>query len=155
MGVFECYLAAPQRAIVKQMTTRLAGRFTLAAMRKAGVGLVVAAHVVLLYTSLAAPAYARAHSYLDPAMLAAYAAPWPVALASAVVVAGIMMALIPLRRGERWALWTELAVLILLLVTRLSTDPRCLVVLDPHQHGCHSFMIAVVAGVIGLVLCWR
>ncbi len=110
---------------------------------------------MLLYTSLTAPAYARAHSYLDPAMLASYAAPWPVALASAVVVAGIMMALIPLRRGERWALWTELAVLTLLFATRLTTDPRCRVVLDPHRHGCHSFMIAVVVGVIGLALCWR
>jgi hypothetical protein len=88
-------------------------------------------------------------------MLAAYAAPWPVALASAVVVASIMMALIPLRRGERWALRTELAVLILLFITRLTTDPRCLVVLDPQQHGCHSFMIAVVVGVAGLALCWR
>jgi hypothetical protein len=124
-------------------------------MRKAGVGLVVAAYAMLLYTSLTAPAYARAHSYLDPAMLASYAAPWPVALASAVIVAGIMMALIPLRRGERWALWTELAVLTLLFVTRLTTDPRCRVVLDPHRHGCHSFMIAVVVGVIGLALGWR
>jgi hypothetical protein len=102
---------------------------------------------MLLYTSLTAPVYARAHSYLDPAMLASYTAPWPVVLASAVVVAGIMMALIPLRRGERWALWTELAVLTLLFVTRLTTDPRCRIVLDPHRHGCHSFMIAVVVGV--------
>jgi hypothetical protein len=45
--------------------------------------------------------------------------------------------------------------LTLLFVTRLSTDPRCLVVLDPHRHGCHSFMIAVAVGVIGLALCWR
>jgi len=88
-------------------------------------------------------------------MLAAYAPPWPVALASAIVVSGIMMALIPLRRGERWALWTELAVLVLLFITRLTTDPRCLVVLDPHQHGRHSFMIAVVVGAVGLLLCWR
>ena len=67
-------------------------------------------------------------------------------------VAGVVMALIPLRRGERWALWTQLAVLIILLVTRALTDPRCLVVLDPHQHGCHTFMIAVFLGVVGLVL---
>jgi hypothetical protein len=124
-------------------------------MRKLGVGLVVAAYAVLLYTSLAAPAYARAHPHLDPAMLAAYAAPWPVALASALVVAGILLALVPLRRGERWALWTELAVLLILLITRVATDQRCLVVLDPHRHGCHSFMIAVVLGVVGLALCWR
>ena len=124
-------------------------------MRKVGVGLVVAAYVILLYISLSAPEYARAHPHLDPAMLAAYAAPWPIALASALVVAGIMLAVIPLCRGERWALWTELAMLTILFVTRVTTDPRCLVVLDPHQHGCHSFMIAAILGVVGLALCWR
>jgi hypothetical protein len=124
-------------------------------MRKVGVGLVVAAYAVLLYIALSAPAYARAHSYLDPAMLAAYAAPWPVALASVLVIAGIMLALIPLRRGERWALWTEFAIFVILFLTRLTTDPRCLVVLDPHQHGCHTFMIAAILGVVGLALAWR
>ncbi len=124
-------------------------------MRKVGVWLVVAAYVILLYTALSAPAYARAHPHLDPAMLAAYASPWPVALVCTVVIAGIMLALIPLRRGERWALWTSLAMLLMLLVTRLTTDPRCLVVLDPHQHGCHTFMIAILLGVIGLAFAWR
>jgi hypothetical protein len=65
---------------------------------------------------------------------------------------GIMLALIPLRRGERWSLWTALAIFVILFVTRITTDPRCLVVLDPHQHGCHSFMISVALGVVGLVL---
>ena len=124
-------------------------------MRKTGVVLVVAAYIVLLYTALSAPAYARAHPYLDPRALAAYASPWPVALVSAVVIAGTMLAVIPLCRGERWALWTELLMLITLLATRLLTDPRCLVVFDPHQHGCHSFMIAVVVGAIGLGLAYR
>jgi hypothetical protein len=78
-----------------------------------------------------------------------------VALASALVVAGIMLALVPLRRGERWALWTELAILGILFLTRLTSDPRCLVVFDPHQHGCHSFMIAALLGIVGLALAWR
>jgi hypothetical protein len=26
------------------------------------------------------------------------------------------------------------------------------VVLDPHQHGCHTFMVAIVLGVAGLAL---
>jgi hypothetical protein len=121
-------------------------------MRKVGVGLVVLTYALLLYMSLAAPAYARAHPHLDPAMLAAYAAPWPVALACALAVAGIVLALVPIRRGERWALWTSLAMLIILLVPRVATDPRCLVAIDPHQHGCHTFMIAVVLGVVGLLL---
>lgn len=124
-------------------------------MRRLGVGLVVAAYALLLYTSLAAPAYARAHPHLDPAMLAAYAAPWPVALACGFAVSGIMLALIPIQRGERWGLFTTLAMLMILVGTRIATDPRCLRVLDPHQHGCHTFMIAVLLGVIGLVLTWR
>jgi hypothetical protein len=122
------------------------------ARHKVGVGLGVVAYALLLYTSLAAPAYAREHRHLDPVMLAQYAAPWPVALACAVAVAGIVLALVPLRRGERWSLWTSLAMLIIMFVTRIATDPRCLVVLDPHQHGCHTFMIAIALGVVGLVL---
>jgi hypothetical protein len=120
--------------------------------QKIGIGLAAAANALLLYISLSAPLYARAHPHLDPELLAEYASPWPVALGCALAVAGIVLALIPLRRGERWALWTQLAVLIILFVTRILTDPRCLVVLDPHQHGCHTFMIAVVLGVIGLGL---
>jgi hypothetical protein len=119
---------------------------------KVGVGLGVVAYALLLYTSLAAPAYAREHRHLDPVMLAQYAAPWPVALACAVSVAGIVLALVPLRRGERWSPWTSLAMLIIMFVTRIATDPRCLVVLDPHQHGCHTFMIATALGVVGLAL---
>jgi nicotinamide riboside transporter PnuC len=121
-------------------------------MKKAGIGLVVVSYMLLLYTSLAAPAYAGAHQYLGPAMLGEYTAPWPVALACTVAVAGIMLALVPLRRDERWALWTLLAMFIILFVTRITTDPRCLVVLDPHQHGCHTFMIAVLPGIVGLAL---
>jgi hypothetical protein len=123
--------------------------------RKVGVALVVAANALLIYISFSAPFYARAHPHLDRAMLAEYAGPWPVALGCAIAVAGITLALLPLRRGERWALWTQLAILIILFATRVSTDPRCLVVLDPHQHGCHTFMIAVVVGVVGLVLARR
>jgi len=120
--------------------------------QRVGVALVVAAYALLLYISLSAPFYARAHPHLDPVLLAQYASPWPVAMGCALAVAGIVLALIPLRRGEQWALWTQLAVLIILLVTRAVTDPRYLMVLDPHQHGCHTFMIAVALGVIGLVL---
>jgi hypothetical protein len=123
--------------------------------QKIGVGLVVLTYALLLYTALAAPAYARAHPHLDPAMLAQYAGPWPMALVCALAVAGIMLALAPLRRGEPWAMWTQLAMLAILFATRMSTDPRCLVVLDPHQHGCHTFMIAVVIGVVGLILARR
>ncbi len=121
-------------------------------MRNIGLGLLLATYTLLLYTALAAPAYAHAHPHLDKALLAQYASPWPVALACSLAIVGIVLTLVPIRRGERWALWTSLATLMILLATRVTTDPRCLVVLDPHQHGCHSFMIAVVLGVIGLAL---
>ena len=120
--------------------------------QKAGIRMVVAAYALLIYISLSAPLYAKAHPHLDPALLAQYAAPWPVALACSLALMGIMLALIPLRRGERWSLWTSLSIFVILFITRMATDPRCLVVLDPHQHGCHTFMIAVVLGIVGLVL---
>lgn len=112
----------------------------------------VVAYALLLYMSLAAPAYARAHPHLSTALLAEYSAPWPVALACSVAVVGMILALIPIRRGERWAILTCLATFLGLLATRFATDPRCLVVLDPHQHGCHTFMIAVLLGIMGLAL---
>jgi hypothetical protein len=119
---------------------------------RVGVGLTVAAYLLLLYTALAAPAYARSHSHLDPAMLAAYAAPWPVAMTSVFALTGVVLAIIPVRRGEQWAIWLCLSALAILLVVRITTDARCLVVLDPHQHGCHTFMLLVMVGITGLIL---
>jgi len=123
------------------------------ARRRVGTVLVVLANLLLLYTSVAA--YARAHSHLDRAFLAQYASPWPVALCGCLALGGIMLALVPIRRGERWSVLTALVIALVLFATRISTDPRCLVVLDPHQHGCHTFMIAILVGVAGLALAWR
>jgi hypothetical protein len=121
-------------------------------MRRVGFVLVLVAYALLLYTSLAAPAYAKAHPRLNAATLAEYAGAWPVALAATLSLTGIMLAIFPIRRGERWAVATSLATLLILLVTRLISDVRCLVVFDPHQHGCHTFMIAALLGIIGLLL---
>jgi hypothetical protein len=123
--------------------------------KKVGIRMVVAAYALLVYIALSAPLYARAHPHLDPALLAQYASPWPVALGCSLALMGIMLTLIPLRRGERWSFWTALAIFVILFITRITTDPRCLVVLDPHQHGCHTFMIAMILGVVGLVLARR
>jgi hypothetical protein len=119
-------------------------------MRKTGIGLLLAAYVLLLYTSLAAPAYARGPTQLGAAMLAAYAAPWPVVLACTLALNGLVLAIIPIRRGEKWAFWLSAVTLLILLATRIATDSRCLVVLDPHQHGCHTFVIAILFGLTGL-----
>ncbi len=123
--------------------------------QKIGITLLLLAYALLAYISVSAPSYARAHPHLDPAMLAQYAGAWPVALGCTVAVVGIVLVLVPIHHGERWAWWTSLAVWAILFITRLTTDPRCLVVLDPHQHGCHTFMIAAVLGVAGLLVARR
>ena len=74
--------------------------------------------MLLVFIAVSAPFYAKTHPHLDPALLAQYAAPWPVALACSLALMGIMLALIPLRRGERWSLWTSLAIFVILFVTR-------------------------------------
>jgi nicotinamide riboside transporter PnuC len=121
-------------------------------MRRIGADLIVLAYAMLLITSLSAPGYAHSHPQLGTAMIAEYASAWPVALACALVVAGVMLALIPIRRGERWALWTTLAIVLILLITRLATDPRCLAAIHPHEHGCHTFMAAMLLAIVGLIL---
>jgi hypothetical protein len=120
--------------------------------RKIGVWLLVAAYAIFLYSSISAPFYARAHQHMDAAMLAEYSSPWPAALMGSLGFIGIMLALIPIRHGERWAMLTSLVSFAVLFVTGMSTDPRCLVVLDVHQHGCHTFIIAEVLGIVGLIL---
>jgi hypothetical protein len=39
-----------------------------------------------------------------------------------------------------------------ILTIELLFNPRCWVVLDPFEHGCHSTMIAIVLGAVGLAL---
>jgi len=121
------------------------------AMRNVGIGLLIAAYGWVLYTSLAA-AYARAHTERGPAIPAEYSAPWPVALACALALNGLVLALIPVRRGERWAIWLSAVTLLILQATRIVTDPCCLLVLDPHQRGCHAFIISMVLGLVGLAV---
>jgi hypothetical protein len=128
-------------------------RYLIATMkRKIGVALIVLSYALLLYFSLASPSYAHAHPQMAARMLARYSDWWPVALGSALAIGNIVLALIPIRRGERWALLSSLATSLILLGTKLATDPRCLVVLDPHKHGCHTFMITIILGLIGLAL---
>jgi hypothetical protein len=121
--------------------------------RRIGVWLLVAAHVIFLYIAISAPAFAaNVHQHPGMQTLPEYSKPWPAALMGSLGIAGMTLALIPIRRGERWAMFTSFAIFGILFVTRMATDPRCLVVLDPHQHGCHTFIIAVVLGVVGLIL---
>jgi hypothetical protein len=118
-------------------------------MRNVGIGFLIAAYVWVLYTSLAA-AYARAHAQPTPAMLAEYGAPWPVALTCALALYGLALALIPIRREEKWAIWLSAMTLLILVAARIATDPSCLAVLDLNQHCCHIFMISMGLGLVGL-----
>jgi len=111
-------------------------------MRSVGIGLLIAAYVWLLYTSLAV-------------MPPQHTASSPGALACALALNGLVLALIPIRRGEKWAIWLSAVTLLILLATRIATDPRCLVVLDLNQHDCHRFMVSMVLGFVGLALAAR
>src|SRR3954469_25448440 len=55
--------------------------------------------------------------------------------------------------NQMWGVWASLVVLLSIAAPRIATDPRCWVVLDPTKHGCHTFMLSVVIGVVGLALC--
>ena len=121
-------------------------------MRKTGIGLLVAAYVLALCTWLAAPDYAHVNAQPGPMLRAEYAGPWPVVVACALTLNGLVLALIPVHRGEKWAIWLSAVNLLILLATRIATDPRCLEVLDRHQHGGHTFMISMVLGLVSLAL---
>jgi hypothetical protein len=69
----------------------------------------------------------------------------------ALIVVEIMIALVPLRRGEGWAFWAAVAPLVIAGIPRLLTDSACQLA-DMHHHGCHQFMAAMLLGVIGLAL---
>jgi len=120
--------------------------------RKIGVGLIVLANLVLVFIALTSPGYARAAPNMDPVMRGAYASPWTLALTAVLALFGFVLALVPIRRGERWAGWTLIAGAAILMSVRFATDPRCMVVLDPHQHGCHTILIWALLTVIGAVL---
>lgn len=66
--------------------------------QKVGIRMVIAAYAVLVYIALSAPFYAKAHPHLDPALLAQYASPWPVALGCSLALMGTMLAIVPLRQ---------------------------------------------------------
>jgi hypothetical protein len=63
----------------------------------------------------------------------------------------IMIALAPVRRGERWALVATMLPMIVVGIPRLVTDPACQLY-DLSHHGCHQVMIAMTLGFIGWLL---
>ncbi|MBI2682807.1 MAG: hypothetical protein HYX26_06250 [Acidobacteriales bacterium] len=124
-------------------------------MRNLGIGLIILAYLLLFHTALRTAVHGRAHPHPEVTVSAEPDAPWEAAVTGALAAAGIMLAAMPVRRGDKWAWWTSATMLAILLVTRVATDPRCWVVYDPHQHGCHTFMIAMVMGIAGLAMARR
>jgi hypothetical protein len=78
--------------------------------------------------------------------------PWPLALAAALGAMGLFIALGPLRRGERWAIWAALSPLVITGALRVPFDPLCTTTVMS-QHGCHMFLITLAVGTLGLAMC--
>jgi hypothetical protein len=77
---------------------------------------------------------------------------WPLALASPIALGGLILAAKSVRGIQRWTRSILFLMLLLILTAELLFNPRCWVVLDPSQHGCHSAMIAIVLGAVGVAL---
>jgi len=75
------------------------------------------------------------------------------ALTALLLVAGAVLALLPIRLGEWYGVWATVVVWIAIVAPRMVRDPRCWQVLDPHKHGCHTFMLSVAIAVAGMVCC--
>jgi hypothetical protein len=129
--------------MVRTVTTTLYTR----GMRNIGAALVIAAYLVLLFTSSVGVAYmsdagiglTQARWHFDPMMVA-------------IAIAGIMLALIPARRGERWAQVTQVAMLASVLTTRFVHGAKRLVVLDSSPQGHSVLIIVFVLAIAGLVV---
>ncbi len=67
------------------------------------------------------------------------------------VAVEILIALVPLRRGEFWAFWAALLPVLTIGVPRMLTDPNCKA-MSLSVHGCHQFMAALLVAVVGLAL---
>jgi len=81
-----------------------------------------------------------------------FMSPWPLSLALALGVMGLFIALGPLRRGERWAIWAALTPLVITGALRVPFDPLCTTTVMS-QHGCHMFLITLVVAALGLAMC--
>jgi hypothetical protein len=114
-------------------------------MRNVGAALIIAAYLVLLFTSSVGVAYmsdagiglTQARWHVDPMMLA-------------IAIAGTMLALVPVRRGERWAQVTQVVMLISVLTTRFDNGAKRLVLLDSAPQGHGFLIVAFVLAIAGL-----
>ena len=114
-------------------------------MRNIGAALVIAAYLVLLFTSSVGVArMSDAGIELTP-----FRRPADTMMLT-IAIAGIALALIPARRGERWAQITQFMMFVTLLTPRLQNGEKRLVVLDPSTQGHGFLIIAFVLAIAGL-----
>jgi hypothetical protein len=116
---------------------------------KWGSYLATAAYSVLLLNTLATHLMA-AHNHEMYHQNLQFAAVWPMAAVLSLSLVEIYLCWDPLRRGESWAFWLALVPLVILGLARFAGDSRCFGSL--HVHGCHTFLITLVLGFVGLVM---
>ena len=76
-----------------------------------------------------------------------------IVLTAVMMLAGVLLALFPIRQGAWYGVWGTLIVWLAIAGPRILNDPRCWQVLDPNKHGCHTFMLSVLIAVAGMVCC--
>ena len=76
-----------------------------------------------------------------------------VLLTGGMLVAGVLLALFPVRLGAWYGVWATVVVWIAIAGPRIMNDRRCWQVLDPNKHGCHTFMASLAIAVAGMVCC--
>jgi hypothetical protein len=82
---------------------------------------------------------------------APYVATWPTSLVYSLTLVEILVALLPLARGERWAHFAGLLPVLAVGIPHVIEDPRCFANLFS-QHGCHTFLASMLFIFIGLLL---
>jgi hypothetical protein len=110
-------------------------------MEKLGLGLTTTAFAALAFFLLMSAIRGKPHL-----------AEWPVVLASMIAFSGLILAATSFHGIPRWARPILFLMLLSILTVELLFNPRCWLVLDPQEHGCHSTMIAIVLGAVGLAL---
>ena len=115
-----------------------------------GAVLVALGYLVLVHSRLGDLIHGGSHAG-HSAGLAESSGQWEATLMFALALVEILIAVFPLRRGERWALGAALAPVAVVGIPRVMSDPRCLTTILS-QHGCHTFMISMTLVTVGVLV---
>jgi hypothetical protein len=120
------------------------------------VGLLALCYALQIFSAvfgafLSSPGHVHGAHPEDAMTFAAYASTWAITLSLSLAMVELLIALVPLRRCERWAFWAQVVPIVVVGIPRIAYDPRCLANIMS-QHGCHSYMVSLVLAIIGLGL---